>query len=199
MIEHLHTRRHMPSVADRSLFIGASILTSDALSAAFARTEDHSDAYFVIMGKPSVEATLHALSTLDTSNLPFTFHVDGDTIVGYWKVTDSHWFAPLGVTDEFRDYRITVSFDEDRSTYSAHERTSSKKQHLGISGYSGSFEWNSGSIARKEFKVGFGREKDDAAGVGVHTVRFSTSQIKQPLFAFLAEQGWRRRRWLFKR
>ena len=147
---------------------------------------------------PQIQSTLQALGQIDTSNQPFIFSVENNTIVGYWKVTDSRWFAPTAVTDIERDYRIDISFNEEKGTYKSTETNTEAESKFGVNLSNGtigaSTEMNSfkGKMSNKSFRIGIGGEKDGSNGTGVNTIKFDTAQIKEPLFEFLKNQGWKK-------
>jgi hypothetical protein len=147
---------------------------------------------------PQIQQTLQAVAQIDTSNQPFAFTVENDKIVGFWKVTDSRWFALTSVTDIERNYRIDVSFDEKKGTYKTEEADAGVESKFGVNvvkgTIGGSTELNTfkGKMSNKSFRIGIGGEKDGSNGVGLNTIQFDTAQIKKPLFEFLESQGWKK-------
>lgn len=145
---------------------------------------------------PSIQTTLQSAASLNSPEVPYVFTVEGDTLVGKWDITNSRWFAPAAIRDTERDYKITVTFDETKGTYKTSEETGSFESYAGIGGVGGSYTKFKGTvITSKSFERGIGGEKSES--VGVNDIRFDVSQIKNPLNAFLEQQGWKKQKGFF--
>jgi hypothetical protein len=144
---------------------------------------------------PTIQQTLQQVPILNTGEQPFIFQVLDNTIVGKWDITNSRWFAPLGITDIFQKYSLTVVFDEAKGTFTFRETKAESENHIGISfceinlgSESNTF---SGKMNQKSLRIGVGGEKDGSNGVGLNTVKFDTKTIKTPMRGFLEAQGWK--------
>ena len=145
---------------------------------------------------------LTAVPTLDDPREPFVFTVDGDTIVGTWDIVKATTLYPVGLDLEHvdQDYRITVSFDTEKQTYDATEHQTSTTGSLGVDGDrivgGGEKTFFKGKSSSKSFNVTFGGITKDEDGISAAPLvySFETSRIKDPLFAFLDQHGWDRKK-----
>jgi hypothetical protein len=147
---------------------------------------------------PTIQQTLPQVTAFNTEEYPFSYAVQGSIIIGTWDITNSRWFAPLGVTDIFQKYSLTISFDEQKGTFSVHETKAESKKQLGIGLDGVSFSMGSdafsGKMNQKSLFIGVGGEKDGSNGTGVNTIAFNTKRIKQPLFTLLEGLGWKQKK-----
>jgi len=129
---------------------------------------------------------------------PFTFEVDGSTIIGKWDIVRAKSLYP----DEFKTidkkYSITVELNEKKSTYKYKDREKSTNTSLTSGGLSFGTSGFSGKENKKEFSFEFGGINKTDEGVSpVLAWSFDTSRIKTPLFDFLKKNGWTHKKGLF--
>ena len=144
---------------------------------------------------------LAAVPAINDPSEPFTFTVEGNTIVGTWDIVHAQFVQfdfSAGTVD--KDYRIVVSFNEDKDTY---EFTETKNDA------DSSVKFNDGKISfgsKKSVFIGKSTSKSfsfEAGGIynkakeGMKpylTYEFETARIKKPLFDFLEANGWKRKK-----
>ena len=129
---------------------------------------------------------------------PFTFEVDGSSIIGKWDIVRAKSLYP----DEFKTidkkYSITVDFDEKKGTYKYKDREKSSGMSVNGGGLSFGTSGFSGKENKKEFSFEFGGINKTDEGVSpVLAWSFDTSRIKTPLFDFLEKNGWTHKKGLF--
>jgi hypothetical protein len=146
---------------------------------------------------------LAAVPSIADPQEPFVLTVDGDTIVGSWDIVKATTLYPLGLDLEHvdQDYRLTVTFDTDRQTYDFEEHQTSTTGRAGIDGdtlrLGGRKEFFRGKSSSKQFhwEIGGIRKDDDGDLTAAPlTYSFETSRIKEPLFSFLEQHGWHRKK-----
>ena len=145
---------------------------------------------------------LAAVPTLDDPQQPFRFAVDGDTIVGTWDIVRATTLYPVGLDLEHvdQDYRITVTFDVDKGTYDFTEHRTTTTGSAGVDdgtvGIGGEKSFFSGKSTSKEFSLSFGGITKDEDGISAEPLvySFETRRIKEPLFTFLEQHGWKRKK-----
>ena len=145
---------------------------------------------------------LAAVPTLDDPREPFVFAVDGDTIVGTWDIVKATTLFPVGLDLEHvdKDYRIIVSFDTDKQTYDFTEHQTSTTGSLGLDGDrvvgGGEKTFFKGKSTSKSFSFSAGGITKDEDGISAAPLvySFETSRIKEPLFTFLEQHGWKRKK-----
>jgi hypothetical protein len=145
---------------------------------------------------------LAAVPAINDPNEPFTYSVEGDRIVGAWDIVKATTLYPTALelrhVDE--DYRLTVELDAAKGTYDVIENRTSTTGSADIDGDTlklrGEKQFFSGKSASKQFNVSFGgiTKKDDEITVAPLVYTFETSRIKEPLFAFLEQHGWKRKK-----
>lgn len=147
---------------------------------------------------------LSAIPTIDVAEEPFSYAVEGDTIVGSWDIVRATTLYPLGLDVESidKDYRITVSFDSEKGTFDFDEVHRSTTSGVGVDDgkVGGRFEkeFFKGKSTSKSFhwEVGGVRKTGDGVTAAPLTYSFETSRIKDPLFGFLEQHGWHRKKGL---
>jgi len=139
-----------------------------------------------------INATLAQVETLNSNDNPFAYTVEGNQIVGKWKITDSRWFAPTAITDREEKYEIRVTLNDD-GTFKSDETKDESSISVGLNGIHGEASTFKGKRVQKSIRFGIGGEKDGSNGIGLNSYSFDTSKIKDPLFGFLEAQGWKKK------
>jgi hypothetical protein len=145
---------------------------------------------------------LAAVPTINDPQEPFAFTVEGDRIVGAWDIVKATTLYPTALEVEHldEDYRITVELDPEKGTYDFTENRTSTTGSADVDGdtlkLGGQKQFFSGKSTSKQFNFSFGgiTKKDDEVTVAPLVYSFETSRIKEPLFAFLEQHGWKRKK-----
>lgn len=148
---------------------------------------------------PSIQETLAAVPTLNNPDLPFTYRVEGDTIVGSWDIVHAQYVTlkEAGTIDEA--FTITVEFDERKGTYRYEDRKTEAESSVQVDGDTISFGTQKslfkGKTVGKSVRFEAGGIYNTAKGLSpVLNYEFETKRIKEPLFAFLEQHGWKRKK-----
>ena len=149
----------------------------------------------------SKQELLAAVPSLNAADRPFTFAVEGERIVGRWDIVRATSLYPDEVRHVDEDYRIEVTLDEEHHTYDYTDHESSTSGSIDGGGLHGEKQFFSGKVKKKEFSFEFGGVNKTDEGVSLDPVAYSfdTDRIKEPLFAFLAEHGWAKKKGFFGR
>jgi hypothetical protein len=144
---------------------------------------------------------LAAVPSLNDPNQPFTYAVEGTTIVGTWDIVKATSLYPTEVTHIDKDYRLEVELDEDEHTYDYEDDESETDASVDGDGLHVEKEFFKGKEKKKEFHFEFGGVNKTDEGVSMNPVvySFDTDTIKDPLFAFLEQHGWEKRKGFFRR
>jgi len=139
---------------------------------------------------------LAAVPSINDPNEPFAYAVEGETIVGSWDIVKATSLYPTQLTSIDKDYRITVTFDAAKGTFDFNEVHTASSGSVDASGASFEKSSFSGKSTRKEFSFEFGglNKTDDGISMDPVTYSFSTKRIKEPLFTFLEQRGWHRKK-----
>ncbi|MCW2751064.1 MAG: Ca2+/Na+ antiporter [Aeromicrobium sp.] len=139
---------------------------------------------------------LAAVPTLNEPDEPFAYEVRDGTIVGSWDIVRATTLYPTEIESINKDYQITATLDAAKNTYEFNERKTSSEGSISADGASFSKDFFSGKSTSKEFSFSFGgvSKTDDGVSIKPVAYTFSTSRIKDPLFAFLKEHGWQRKK-----
>jgi hypothetical protein len=142
-----------------------------------------------------------AVPSLNDPQQPFTYAVEGSKIVGSWDIVKATSLYPTELTHLDRDYRLEVELDEDEHSYDYEDHESSTSASVGGDGLSFEKDFFKGKEKKKEFSFEFGGVNKTDEGVSVAPVvySFDTDKIKDPLFAFLEQHGWERKKGFFRR
>ena len=145
---------------------------------------------------------LAAVPSLNDPEQPFNYAVDGHKIVGTWDIVKATSLYPTEVTHVDKDYRLEVELDEDEHSYDYEDHESETQATLDDDGMHVEKEFFKGKETKKEFSFEFGGvNKTDDEGVSVDPVvySFDTDKIKDPLFGFLEQHGWEKKKGFFKK
>jgi hypothetical protein len=146
---------------------------------------------------------LAAVPSINDPQEPFVFDVEDGRIVGRWDIVKATtlYLAALEVEHVDEDYRITVELDADKGTYDFSEDRTSTTGSADVDGdtltLGGEKQFFRGKSTSKQFNVSFGgitKKDDEPATVAPLVYSFETSRIKEPLFGFLEQHGWKRKK-----
>ena len=141
---------------------------------------------------------LAQVPTLNDPAQPFTYEVEGDTIVGKWDIVRAQSLYPTEFKTIDKKYSITVDLDERKGTYKYKDREKNSGSSLTSGGLSWGTSGFSGKVNKKQFSFELGGINTTDEGVSpVLAWSFDTSRIKTPLFDFLAKNGWTQKKGLF--
>lgn len=149
----------------------------------------------------SLQQLLADVPTLNNPKEPFVFTVDGNTIVGRWDIVKATTLYVSELESIDKKYTITVTLDEANGTYDFNEVQTSSEGSVKTSGASLRKEAFSGKSTSKEFSFSFGGLRKTKKGITAMPLvySFSTAKIKDPLFGFLKQNGWKRKKGLLGR
>jgi hypothetical protein len=144
---------------------------------------------------------LAAVPSLNDPQQPFTYAVEGSTIVGTWDIVKATSLYPTEITHLDRDYRLEVELDAGEHTYDYEDRESTTSASADGNGVSFQKEFFKGTEKKKEFSFEFGGVNKTEEGVSMDPVvySFDTDQIKDPLFGLLQQHGWEKKKGFFKK
>jgi hypothetical protein len=149
---------------------------------------------------------LAAVPSLNSPDLPFAYAVDGQKIVGTWDIVKATSLYPTEITHLDRDFRIEVELDEGEHTFDYEDHESATHATLDGDGASFQKEFFKGKTKKKEFSFEFGgltasSKGGTEEGISVNPVvySFDTDRIKDPLFGFLEQHGWERKKGFFRK
>ncbi len=134
---------------------------------------------------------LAAVPSLNDPQQPFVYEVHGETIVGRWDVDKAALLHPGEVGELNIEFSVTVTFDQAKGTFKAKDQEKSAGWSAGSGGASFGASTFSGKSFSKGGSITFG------GGDSPKVTTWDTSRMKQPLFDFLASQGWKHKRGLF--
>src|SRR5690606_29966901 len=119
------------------------------------------------------------------------YAAEGDTIVARWEVVSAQTLYPTEFATIDRDFSVTVTFDPKKGTYKSKDRETQSQGSLG----SGGLSWSTGGFSGKKTGKSFSLTPEGLTPVLAWS--FDSARIKQPLFAFLEQHGWTKKRGLF--
>ncbi|HSX05710.1 MAG TPA: hypothetical protein VLF69_04535 [Candidatus Saccharimonadales bacterium] len=150
----------------------------------------------------TLEQTLTAVDSLNKPDQPFQYRVEDNQIIGEWKYLDATWAAPLAAGNVDKEFRVTVSFDESNHSFISKDHQSQSKSKISFNPLTGQISFGksmggfSGHMVGKEIGFGLGQAKQPQnqtpVGGPTYQYKFDTSEIKEPLFNFLAQTGWQK-------
>jgi hypothetical protein len=144
---------------------------------------------------------LAGVPSLNQPDQPFTYSVEGQTIVGTWDIVKATSLYPTEVTHIDRDYRLEVELDEGEHRFDYEDEEHATEASVDGDGLHVEKSFFKGKEKKKEFSFEFGGVNKTDEGVGVAPVvySFDTDKIKEPLFAYLEQHGWERKKGFFRR
>ncbi|GAB3151082.1 hypothetical protein GCM10027058_16560 [Microbacterium neimengense] len=148
---------------------------------------------------------LTRVDELNSPDSPFVFRAVGDRIQGTWDIADVQYVALLGAGQIDDAYSIEVTFDEDGGTFDTDETQTTSKTSGGFStdgsfhlgGSTATFKGKQSRMTRS-FVAGTRVTTPEGEGTSARW-SFDTDRITQPLFDFLAANGWEKKKGFFGR
>lgn len=135
-----------------------------------------------------------APAALNKPDQPWQVTVEGDAVVARWKWMDATFFAPHEVNSETKDYTFTVILDN-KGKWKEVDKTEEKSANVKMNGGKLSIGGSSQSFIGKtnQKSVQFGLGKNNQTGeAGLVGFKFNTTQIKEPIRAYLTSCGWKK-------
>lgn len=154
------------------------------------------------MTKPTpIAELLAAVPSLNDPAQPFTYAVEGKHVVGTWDIVKATSLYPTEVTHVDKAYRLEVELDEDDHTFDYEDEEAETDAELDGGGLHVEKSNFWGKEKKKEFHVELGgiNKTEDGVSVAPVVYSFDTDRIKDPLFAFLEQHGWERKKGFFRR
>ena len=153
------------------------------------------------MTATSLADLLAAVPSLNDPNQPFAYAVEGTKIIGTWDIVKATSLYPTEVSHIDEDYRLEVELDEDEHSYDYEDDESETEASVDGDGLHVEKSFFKGKEKKKEFHFEFGGINKTDEGVSMNPVvySFDTDKIKDPLFAFLEQHGWERKKGFFRR
>src|SRR4051812_30873851 len=152
------------------------------------------------MTAPTPLAELLAkVPSLNSPNEPIVFEVDGDKLVAKWDVVRAKSLYPKEFRTIDKKFSVTVDFvDEKKGLYKSKDREKSSGASVGLGGASFGTSSFSGKKSEKSFSFEIGgiTKTDDGISPAL-AWSFDTARIKGPLYAFLEQNGWTKKKGLF--
>ena len=144
---------------------------------------------------------LAGVPSLNSPDLPFTYTVDETRIIGTWDIVKATSLYPTEVTHIDKDYRLEVELDEDEHSYDYTDHESETHAGADSGGLHVEKDLFRGKMKKKEFSFEFGGINKTDEGVSMNPVvySFDTDKIKDPLFGFLEQHGWERKKGFFRK
>jgi hypothetical protein len=144
---------------------------------------------------------LAAVPSLNDPNQPVTYTVEGTKIVGTWDIVKATSLYPTEVSHIDKDYRLEVELDEDEHVYDYEDDESETDVSVDGDGLHVEKEFFKGKEKKKEFHLELGGVNKTDEGISMNPVvySFDTDKIKDPVFAFLEQHGWEKKKGFFKR
>ncbi|HET6937446.1 MAG TPA: hypothetical protein VFI19_02525 [Nocardioides sp.] len=144
---------------------------------------------------------LAAVPSLNDPSQPFTYAVEGTKIIGTWDIVKATSLYPTEVSHIDKDYRLEVELDEDEHVYDYEDDESETDVSVDGDGLHVEKEFFKGKEKKKEFHFEFGGVNKTDEGISMNPVvySFDTDKIKDPVFAFLEQHGWEKKKGFFKR
>ena len=122
-------------------------------------------------------------------DIPFSVIVKGDEYIASWKIVDAKWIELFGVGGLKKQYELTLRFDEANNRVTYREKSIDIETEIGTErvGFKKQVQWGN----RKEFSFGksWGIKTDGTIGEQ-YSYKFSTSDIKNPVFGVINNSGW---------
>lgn len=150
----------------------------------------------------TLQQTLTAVDSLNKPDQPFSYRVEGNQIIGEWKYLDATWAAPLAAGNVDKEFRVTVSFDEPSHTFTSKDHQSQSGSKVSFNPLTGQISFGkssesfSGHMIGKEMGFGLGHanqpQNQSSVDGPTYQWKFATSELKEPLFNFLAQYGWQK-------
>ncbi|HDC4773199.1 hypothetical protein PX118_07210 [Enterobacter cloacae] len=123
------------------------------------------------------------------ADIPFSVIEKKDKLIASWKIVDAKWIELFGIGGLKKQYELTLRFDEEKSLVSYREKSIDIETEINAErcGFKKEVRWGS----RKEFSFGksYGLKTNGTIGEQ-YSYKFSTADIKNPVFGIVEQSGW---------
>lgn len=123
------------------------------------------------------------------ADIPFSVIEKKDKLIASWKIVDAKWIEFFGIGGLKKQYELTLRFDEEKRLVSYREKSIDIETEINAErcGFKKEVWWGS----RKEFSFGKSyRIKTDGTIGEQYSYKFSTADIKNPVFGIVEQSGW---------
>ncbi len=138
---------------------------------------------------PLSELKSRLMEVNQDGDIPFSVMAQGDKLIASWKIVDAKWIELFGVGGLKKQYELTLSFNESNNRVSYREKSIDIETEINTErvGFKKQVQWGS----RKEFSFGksWGIKTDGTIGEQ-YSYKFSTTDIKNPVFDIVNKSGW---------
>jgi hypothetical protein len=140
-----------------------------------------------LLSLPELRQKLLALN--NNTEIPFSVIEKDNKLIASWKIVDAKWIELLGLGGIKKQYELILHFDEEHKQVSYKEKSIDIDTELSTDNVSYKKEVRYGN--RKEFSFGgsWGIKTDGTVGEQ-YAYKFSTSDIKNPVFDIIRGSGW---------
>jgi hypothetical protein len=137
------------------------------------------------------EVLAQQMLSLNNPENPFTVEIQGNQVIATWNIIDAKWQQLFYRAAMKETYKLVVTLKPEDTTAKYTEKYSSVSWQAGLpilGGSTSGFKGKTyGSASLKEYNIGGGAPSLDLA----HSFNFDTKTIKEPVFAVLAQCGWK--------
>ena len=145
---------------------------------------------------------LALVPSLNDPAQPFSYSVKGSSIIASWNIVSAKSLYPKEFKAIDKKFKVVIDFDEKKGTWKPKEKSRESSASIGGGGIS--LGTSSSSFSGKSMNKGasfeFGgisKKKGEDATIAPLVYTWDTAKIKKPLFDFLEENGWKRKKGLF--
>lgn len=147
---------------------------------------------------PLSELKRRLLDLNNDGDKPFSVIEENDKLIASWKIVDAKWIELFGVAGLKKQYELTLRFDEVNNLVRYREKSTDIETEISTDriGFKKQFQWG----YRKEFEFGksWGMKIDGTLGQQ-YSYKFSTADIKNPIFGIINKSGWQLQKSLMNR
>lgn len=115
---------------------------------------------------------------------------EGVDLVAEWKIVDARWYEIFAKASLTRVFKVLLRFDEARGEVRALDQEWTVEWRAGIPTLSLSAEAFRGQKVEMSFGTAYAFKEEDLAWGRVYQYRFKTGELKEPLQAVAAQNGW---------
>ncbi len=148
--------------------------------------------------KKMKQKVLTDVLSLNGEDKKYKISVDGNKIVTEVKWMDAVFFSPKEVTDEMKQFKFTVTLNDD-NTYSEIDESKSVSKKVGAGGFGMQYSSFKGKEITFNKTIGIGKNKD-TGDTGIVGTTFYSEEYKKPVRDFLKANGYtEKKKGFFKR
>lgn len=140
-----------------------------------------------LLALPELKQQLLDLNS--NADIPFSIIEKDDMLIASWKIVDAKWVELFGLGGIKKQYELSLRFDEQNKQVSYKGKSVDINTEINAERVGFKKEIRYGNRKEFSFETSWGLKTDGSVG-NQYSYKFSTADIKNPVFGIIKQSGW---------